>query len=343
VVNALLFAALRAGVTRGGTRQIAAALAVMGFLGAFGAWRVERFPAAEQALRAAVVQGNIPQEQKWDEAYKRVIVERYTHLTAAAIAAGPDILIWPETSVPGYLGIDEDLTQWVMGLARQAGRPLLVGTPMVLIPSFDMVNRAVFVDGAGNLGAVYDKMHLVPFGEFVPFERQVRWLRQVLPPIGTFIPGKRPTVFDGPHSSRFGVLICFEDLFPDIARRYARLGARWLVVITNDAWFGNSAAAYQHAQASTLRAVEQRMPVVRAANTGWSGCIDAAGRWTGSVSDGSGKELFVEGMHLCGVRPGAGLTFYARTGDWFVLACGALSLTAFAWVLGFRNRGSKRL
>ena len=129
------------------------------------------------------------------------------------------------------------------------------------------------------------------------------------------------------------MLICFEDLFPELARRFVQRGARFLLVITNDAWFGPTAAAYQHAQASTFRAVELRVPVARAANTGWSGCIDASGRWRGSVRDADGAELFVPGTATCDLatpsRAGAGGaagSLYLRWGDWFAWLC--IGLTA---------------
>jgi apolipoprotein N-acyltransferase len=125
----------------------------------------------------------------------------------------------------------------------------------------------------------------------------------------------------------FSVLICFEDVFPELARRFVREGARLLLVITNDAWFGPTGAAYQHAQASTFRAVELRVPVVRAANTGWSGCIEPSGRWTARVRDGSGRELFVAGVAAC--EPAAATpTPYLRWGDWFAWASVAISLLA---------------
>jgi len=178
----------------------------------------------------------------------------------------------------------------------------------------------------------YDKLHLVPFGEFVPFERWLPWLRHSLPPVGEFVPGTKSTVFqlaDREGQARpFGVLICFEDLFPDLARQLVRGGAQWLAVITNDGWFGPSAAAYQHAQASIFRAVELRVPIVRAANTGWSGCIDPSGRVTGRIRHPSGSELFVEGRATCDLPVGSGATVYNRWGDWFAWVCVAIVLLA---------------
>ena len=306
-----------------------------------------------QTVRVTVVQGNIPQAEKWDDTLRASILSRYETLTRAAVQAGlpagpsaaqagPRLIVWPETSVPGYLGLDESLTQRIVNVAGSAGAPLLMGAPHVRLADAEwtMMNGAALVDAAGVSGW-YDKLHLVPFGEFIPFERMFPWLRRVLPPIGDFVPGTEHTVFRFPlPGSRlsdvsqrlppFSVLICFEDLFPELARRFVREGARLLLVITNDAWFGPTAAAYQHVQASTLRAVELRVPVVRAANTGWSGCIDAAGRWTGSVRDATGQELFVAGTYPCEVAPGPAESLYLRWGDWFAFLCLGLT-SAVLW------------
>ncbi len=317
----------------------------------YGAWRIPRVVQGQTA-RVAVVQGNIPQEEKWDEASREGILQQYERLTDAAAATQPHLIVWPETAVPGSLGADEGLTQRVAALAKSTQRPLLVGAPTLRVTTDGVVffNSAMLVEPSGELAARYDKLHLVPFGEFIPCERLVPWLRRVLPPIGDFIAGQAYTVFQlgsrfealgsrqervglQPRASRlelkFSVLICFEDLFPGLARRFAREGARLLLVITNDAWFGPTAAAYQHAQASALRAVELRVPVVRAANTGWSGCIDPAGRWIGSVHDAHGVELFVPGTHTCDVPLGIATSLYQSFGDWFAVLC---LLVAGAWL-----------
>ena len=310
-------------------------------------------------VRVAVVQGNIPQEQKWDEAYRDAILERYDQLTHQAAAQQPDLIVWPEASVPGLLVDDEALTARIRRLTHDAGSPVLLGAPLSRLHQgvSRYTNSAVILGPDGSISARYDKLHLVPFGEFVPFESLAPWLREVLPPIGDFVPGHEYTVFEtrdpsqtsdirhqtsdqrpetrdqrkrvtsslqSPVSSLaspFSVLICFEDIFPELARRFVQRGAQWLVTITNDAWFGNTAAPYQHAQASTFRAVELRVPMVRAANTGWSGCIDSRGRWVTSVRDPRGEELFVEGVAVCEVTVGDTPTMYRRWGDWFAWLC----------------------
>src|SRR3989338_7996153 len=201
----------------------------------YGAWRIPQVRSL-QTVRMAVVQGNIPQEEKWDDAHRQDILARYAALTETTADTHPSLIVWPETSVPGSLGIDEALTQQMIALARRIARPLLVGAPIPTIADTRVTwrNSAMLVDPAGMLQQRYDKLHLVPFGEFVPFERVMPWLRFLLPPIGDFSPGRDYTVFTievrnaefgmrnsnsqspTPNSElRFSTLICFEDLFPE--------------------------------------------------------------------------------------------------------------------------------
>jgi len=310
-----------------------AAITVIGLCGIYGMRALS--PAGPRPLRVVVLQGNVPQQEKWDEIYKDDILRRYEGLTAAAATDDhPQLIIWPETSAPGYLALDEPLTQRLFELATRVHTPLLIGAPMAHLEGvvWKTTNSAVMISAEGRIMDQYDKLHLVPFGEFVPFERWLPWLRHSLPPVGEFVPGTKSTVFqlaDREGQARpFGVLICFEDLFPDLARQLVRGGAQWLAVITNDGWFGPSAAAYQHAQASIFRAVELRVPIVRAANTGWSGCIDPSGRVTGRIQHPSGSELFVEGRVTCDLPVGSGATVYNRWGDWFAWVCVAIVLLA---------------
>lgn len=314
-------------------------IAVVGY-GQVRLWQ----PLHTQQVTVAVAQGNIPQEQKWDEAAQEMILQRYERLTQAAAASHPDLIIWPETSVPAVLGWDRVTGERLQSLAQSLHAPLLVGAPIVR-PSdaagqrISLFNSALLFNGEGRIIGRYDKLHLVPFGEFIPFESTIPWLRSALPPIGDFLPGREYTVFQAPSSTLqipnvrsslpFSVLICFEDIFPELARRFVQRGAQMLVVITNDAWFGKTAAAYQHAQASVLRAVELRVPVVRAANTGWSGCITESGRWIGSVRDAQGEELFVEGVAGCELAVRDAATLYQRWGDWWAILC-VLLVAGFA-------------
>ncbi|MBI3010255.1 MAG: apolipoprotein N-acyltransferase [Candidatus Omnitrophica bacterium] len=323
------------------------AMMILLVLWGYGVLCLKRSALAEK-IRISVVQGNIPQEEKWEEEKRQEILDQYARLTLQAAKEKPDLIVWPETSAPGYLGVEEELTQRVMEIARQSATFMLVGAPTATAEKgvWKLKNSAVLLGPDGNIRQQYDKLHLVPFGEFIPGERYFSWLRRFLPPIGDFVPGKAYTVFrmegqgaggrgrghlkfPSPLAPRpsppFSVLICFEDIFPELARRFVQEGARLLVVITNDAWFGPTAAAYQHAQASTLRAVELRVPLVRAANTGWSGCIDSSGNWQDAVQDAQGQELFVEGFKTCEVAlKTQAVSFYQRFGDWLVLGCGSV-------------------
>jgi apolipoprotein N-acyltransferase len=251
----------------------------------------------------------------------------------AAAEQGPAVVIWPETAVPGYYLLDEPLTAWVRGVADHLDSWLLVGAPAMSEDLLDLYNRAVLLDAHGREHAFYDKQHLVPFGEFVPLETWWPQLRDWLPPIGTFTAGSEPVVFAAvghpPALHPFSVLICFEDLFAGLARERVQRGASWLAVITNDGWF-YPAAAWQHAQASILRAVEFRRAVVRAANTGVSGCIDPRGH-VQAVQDAQGASLNVAGMAVCEIPVSAVQTRYARWGEWLPALC-ALGLFSL-WVV----------
>ena len=299
----------------------------------YGTWRtavVERAVAHGPVLRVALVQGKIPQEQKWDAGYAIAIVKRYTDLTRRAARQGADVIIWPETAVPG-LANEPAFTEWLGGLSREVGAPLLVGAPWE--GNLVLYNSAVLVTPDGEIQDRYDKLHLVPFGEFIPGESWWPALGQMRErlPIGQFTPGNWFTVFTVPGSQRsakMSALVCFEDLFPELARGFVRRGARLLATITNDAWFGRTAAPIQHTQPSVFRAVEHRVWMLRAANTGYTCAIDPAGRVVASVRGRSGA-LWVSGFRVVPVSLGsAGPTLYTRWGDWWLWVCTAILAAA---------------
>jgi apolipoprotein N-acyltransferase len=250
------------------------------------------------SITLSLIQGNIAQTHKWDAQYKDYILDTYSNFTLKAAQDKPDMIIWPETSIPGYLNKDSRLMRYMETLSRQARAPILAGTPMVDIDDKAKeveLNSAVLFSDKGHILQRYDKLHLVMFGEFIPFERYFPGIRKFLPITGNFIPGDEYTIFQltalsSQPSVGFGVLVCFEDIFPGIVRRFIRKGAFFMVNITNDAWFGKSAAPYQHAANSVFRAIENRRPFVRAANTGLTCFIDRVGRLSSlriSPKDGS--------------------------------------------------------
>lgn len=250
-------------------------------------------------LKISVIQGNIPQKQKWDQDYKESILQKYIDLTIEASKDKPDLIIWPETAVPAYFNEDDEVKTRIEELAAGCGIPLLIGAPTTGFKGQRYVsyNSAVLLSGQGQVLEIYDKLHLVPFGEFIPFEEQLPFLRNYgrLSESGCFAKGSKYTIFNL-GNKKFGVLVCFEDIFPGQVRRFVKEGAGFMVNITNDAWFKKTAAPYQHAQASVFRAIENRVPFVRAANTGLSCFIDPKGRIIRTVSDGNGREIEIAGF-----------------------------------------------
>ncbi|MBU4312924.1 MAG: apolipoprotein N-acyltransferase [Candidatus Omnitrophica bacterium] len=261
-----------------------------------------------ESVRVSVIQGNIPQELKWNPDAAENNLNQYVNLTRQAAFESPDLIIWPETSFPGYFASDKKMTEEVFGLAKKISIPLLIGanTEDVL----DIFNSAVLISKRGEVVDRYDKIHLVPFGEYVPFSDKLPILhRLVLGEFGAFTAGKEFKVFKLSKAkpwtadnvqglaldSRFGVLICFEDIFPRMSKKFVQNGAQFLIVITNDAWYGRSGAPFQHAACSVFRAIENRVPIVRSANTGYSCFIDSRGRIYDSVEE-DGSHLFISGQ-----------------------------------------------
>jgi apolipoprotein N-acyltransferase len=273
-------------------------------------------------IKIAVVQGNIPQWQKWDPEARDFILERYIDLTEQAAEDQPDIIIWPETSVPGYLENDRQLLEEVFSLSRRVFPAyLLVGTPHVGSSRL-IYNSATLLRGERILQR-YDKLHLVPFGEFIPWpEVFSRFSFAGL--IGNFTAGEDYTVFNlqqGGASIKLSALICFEDVFAQLARGFRRRGANILVNMTNDAWFGDSAEPEQHLQASVFRAVENRANLVRSANTGVSCFINPWGRIKSRLADEAGRDVLVAGAKSEKLTLYSMPSFYTAFGDIFAWFC----------------------
>jgi apolipoprotein N-acyltransferase len=276
-------------------------------------------------LRICVVQGNIPQELKWRPQARDFILEKYTRLTEEAVKAEPDLIIWPEAANPDVAGEDGDAILEIASLAKKIKTPLLLGC--VIERGEQYFNSALLIDAAGKRTLRYDKLHLVPFGEYIPLRKTLPFL-ETIAPIGDITPGEAYTIFEIPNKSqipnpkkisKFSVLICFEDLFPELSREFVRRGADFLVNITNDAWYKKTAAADQHFQASVFRAVENRVFLVRSANTGVSGFISPQGRVISVVRDTTGQDIFVEGFDTQEIAGKDSLfTFYTLLGDLFI-------------------------
>ena len=287
-------------------------------------------------VRVALVQGNVEQDQKWDPAYQDETVARYQQLTRATILAHPDLIVWPETATPFFFQDPGPLRQAMLDLAAESRANLLFGSPAYLqnrAGALQELNRVYLVSPEGREVATYDKIQLVPFGEYVPFQSVLFFVQRLVVAIGDVVPGFDPTVFQIP-AGRFGVLICYEDIFPALTRRFVARGADFLVNVTNDAWFGRTSAPYQHLAQATLRAVENRVPLVRVANTGISAVVEPDGRirWQGPLDE---TVEHVDEVAWPGVR-----TFYTRFGD--VFAWGCVLVTAWAFAVGGMRRARAR-
>ncbi len=303
--------------------------------------------------RVAFVQPDIPQTIKWDASKAQEIVGVLQQTTRAAAATLPEIILWPEASTPWSVQADPAMKSVVEGLAREAKVPLLLGSIAIEdqnTPKERWCNSAFIVDPEKGVRPVYySKRHLVPFGEYIPLKPVLGWLRRVVPIGDDFTPGSTATplaVGIAGDALLFGPLICYEDIFPSLSRDTVQLGANALVVVTNNAWFGEGGAAYQHAANSVLRAVEFRRPVLRCGNAGWSGWIDEFGTTRAVLTRDSAGVIHTEpqaaqsgtiyfrGVATVNVRRDSrwitAQTFYSRHGDWFVLACVALAGIAVA-------------
>ena len=298
-----------------------ALLAVPAFLFGYGSWRnaaPDGHPAA-QAIRVAVAQGGIDQSVKWDPAFQSQTVAIYRSLTREAAAAGPEVIVWPETAAPFLYGWEADLSGEIDRIAAEAGVPLIFGAPWFDPSEGGKYFNSVFLlDGGGVPRGRYDKRHLVPFGEYIPLRSVLFFLRKMTAGEGDFSSGTGPGVFrvDGGTA---GATVCYEALFPGIIREEVRAGADWLVNVTNDAWFGDTVAPRQHLAMARMRSVEVRRPMVRAANAGISAVIDAKGASVAELG------LFRRGIVAGAVRPGSGETLYAKSGDIFEISCAILA------------------
>jgi len=289
----------------------------------FGMGRRVSAEIPRREIRVSVVQGNIEQGIKWDPGFAGRTIAVYDRLTRRADREA-DLIVWPETAVPFFLREGGPLTRRVLDLAMDVQAPLLVGSPdRVSDASPRYYNSAFLISPAGEIVQKYDKMHLVPFGEYVPLSSLLFFVHKMAAGIGDFSAGEAFTVFETPKG-RFGVLICFETIFPDQVRRYVLAGADFLVNITNDAWFGDSAAPYQHLSMAALRAVENGVYLVRAANTGISALVAPSGQ----ILEQS--DLFVEAVLSATMAPRSGGTFYTRRGDLFAWGSVLISLLLLA-------------
>lgn len=297
-----------------------------------------------ERIAAALVHTTVPRAQKWDLALRRSIIERHEALTREAARTAPQLIVWPETAVPGDVQHHAPLRQRVSEAAREANTMLLVGssehakfTDRRLLDR--RYNSMYLFSPAGEIVGQYRKIMLVPFGEYEPLQGVVPWPKAIAAAMGSHLPGDRYTVFTL-GSVPFSAVICWEIVFPDLVRRFVRGGARFIVNASNEAWFAGSTMPDQMLAMSAFRAVENRTAVARSANLGISAIIDPYGRvvhrFTGSGPRGTPAEGILTGE----IPLGKSGTFYTRHGDVFAFACVVVSLAVLA---GARFPGVGRL
>ncbi|MBL9209103.1 MAG: apolipoprotein N-acyltransferase [Opitutaceae bacterium] len=291
--------------------------------------------------RIAIVQPNIAQDVKWDPTRAPAILEVLQQTTIEAANLRPDVMLWPEAVTPMAVRGDPTVQAVVEALVKRANAPLLLGSIAIDQPGTPQEtwrNGAFLVTPDGGVAAkYYAKRHLVPFGEYVPLRPLLGWLSKFVPIGGDFQPGEDSSPLLLPVRGQpvvWGPLICYEDVFPHLARYSALAGANVLTVLTNNGWFGEGGAAYQHAAHAVLRAVENRRPVIRCGNAGWSGWIDEFGVVRATLTNERGS-IYYRGVRALDVTRDARWvdrnSFYTEYGDWFVMV--AAALVAFAYSL----------
>jgi apolipoprotein N-acyltransferase len=322
---------------RGRPRWIVAAIVAI-LVTALAVWGSRRIAtgtlaSAGERVRVAVVQGNIQQADKWNPALRDVIVGRYVTMTRQAIEQGATFILWPESSLPVYFEEDPVRASVVRRLAREHRVTLLIGSDQVERarpggaledPANLYYNAAFLVSPDGSTAAVYRKMHLVPFGEYVPLQRLLFFVGPIVEAVSNFTPGREPTLLPvGTH--KVSTAICYEVIFGSLIRQFVTDGSELLTTITNDAWYGRSSAAYQHWDQASMRSIENGRYLARAANTGISGFVDPYGRALQKTA------LFEQAVVVQDIAFLQGTTVYGRVGDliaWLSLAFSVAALLA---------------
>jgi apolipoprotein N-acyltransferase len=336
----LLHALMAIVVMTSGRSRLVAGVTAIALLTAASVWGAARLAESRltrlgDPVRVALVQGNVPQDEKWDPARAAGIFERYLRMTREVARIGADFIIWPESATPFYFDEDPPSAQRVRDLVSEIQTPLLFGTDEIERASpARYYNSAFILSEAGTTAAVYRKMFLVPFGEYVPFGNLLTFVGPLVDAVSAFSPGTRITMLpvDGHMVS---TAICYEVVYPHLIRDGVLLGAELLTTITNDAWYGQTSAPWQHFDLARMRAIEQGRYLARAANTGISGIVDPYGRVVLQTA------LFETTAPVGEVRFLQEHTVYARIGD--VTAQAAVLLTLLAVGASLWGRRRKKL
>jgi apolipoprotein N-acyltransferase len=276
-------------------------------------------PAQGPGIKVALIQGAIDQDQAWTAQYRAALWERYRGLMDKAVSQGAQALIWPEAALPAILSEQGSDVQTLLAWSRGREVDILVGS-YDRGPQGQGIQNTVALVRNGKIMAQYAKRHLVPFGEYIPLRGLLPFVEQAVQRFGAgddFVPGDAPHLLPVQGGST-SPLICYEAIFPELAREAVLSGATWLTVATFDTWYGKSAGPYQHASLAVFRSAELARPLARCGATGVSMFIDAQGRITQSL------DLDQIGIVVGQVYPSSYLTPYARWGNWFLWFCGGV-------------------
>jgi apolipoprotein N-acyltransferase len=337
LVNAAIFLLLSPQRGREHRRfhQVTVLILVLAAWVGYGFYRlgvIEKLSAASPPLKVAVVQGNIKQGDKWKKEKVQFTLDRYGELTKRV--QGSRLIVWPESAAPFFFLRTQDLTARVQEIAKTGGGYLLFGAPALELTAHgeSYFNRAYLLSPEGDVVGYYDKAHLVPFGEYVPLKRLLFFVGKMVAMVGDFTEGKVGGVVTLPEGD-VGPLICFESIFPDLSRAQVKNGARLLVNLTNDAWYGTTSAPYQSLAMAVLRCVETHVCMARAANTGISAFIGGDGRilWQ--------SELFVPTSQALDLPWLPGGSPYTKYGN--VFAWGCVIIAGLEFILAQRRRARK--
>ncbi len=342
VSAALAYAAVttRSGsVARSGWRTTAAPYVPVAvcllFVVSLGAWGAARIRAGEltragEAVTVGLVQGNVDQADKWDDRRAAGIFREYLQMTRRAIGEGAQVVLWPESSTPFYFEEDRPGAEQVRAIARQTGVPILVGSDQIdrSTPPTRYYNAAFLVRPDGLTGGVYRKMHLVPFGEYVPLKQVLFFAAPLVEAVSDFSAGTEAVLLPV-RDHLMSTAICYEIVYPNLVRQAVADGSELLSTITNDAWFGRTSAPYQHFAQASMRAIENGRYLVRSANTGISGIVDPYGRVRAQTP------IYEQAVVVGEARFVGARTIYSRVGDLFAYVCTGLTL---ALLLAARRR-----
>jgi apolipoprotein N-acyltransferase len=340
---ALTAAAAAYVMTSAGRRRFVPSIAVAVLVAVCGAWGRARLGdgkllLAGEPVRVAVLQANIAQHEKWDPSLADAITSRYIAMTRQALARGATFIIWPESSTPFYFENDLLRGSTIRRLATEGKATLLIGSDQIEPvraepgrhkPEERTYNAAFLIRPDGQVGAVYRKMHLVPFGEYVPAQRLLFFVGPIVEAVSAFVPGTEPVLLPvGGH--RASTAICYEVIFASLIRQFVNGGSELLTTITNDAWYGTSSAPYQHWDQAAMRSIESGRYLARAANTGISGFVDPYGRVIEKTP------LFTQALLVADLRFITARTIYSRIGD--AVAWASLAVTIAALLASARVR-----